>query len=285
MIAITGSTGQLGQLAIHHLLKTTDPSSIVALARSPEKANHLKEKGVTVREADYEKPATLQAALKDVKKVLFISGSEIGKRAAQHQAVVDAAKQAQVELLVYTSVLKASDSPLSLAEEHRVTEAAIKAAKLPAVILRNGWYTENYTQSVGSILQAGVMAGAAKEGKFHAAPRKDYAEATANVLLAPGDFIGKEIDLCGDQGFTLQEFASTLSELSGKSIPYQNMAGDDYKKLLMQVGLPEPFAALFADSELAAAEGWLASKERHLSQLLKRPTTPLKESMQEALNQ
>ena len=138
MIAITGANGQLGQLVIQALLKQVNASELVALVRSPEKAQNLKDLGVQVRLADYNQPATLSYALKGVDKLLLISGSEIGQRVPQHQAVIDAAKEAKIKLLAYTSILKADTSPLILAGEHKATEHAIKESGLNAVILRNG---------------------------------------------------------------------------------------------------------------------------------------------------
>ncbi|WP_136678494.1 SDR family oxidoreductase [Neptunomonas sp. XY-337] len=256
MIAVTGANGQLGQHVIQSLLKTTPAADIVALVRDPAKAEHLKSLGVTVRTADYNQSATLGDALAGVTKLLLISGSEVGQRVPQHQAVIDAAKNANLELFVYTSILKADTSPLMLAQEHKETEARIKASGLPAVILRNGWYTENYTQSVPGILQAGAVAGAAAQGRFSTAARKDYAEAAAAVLT---------------------------SEQSGKEIPYSNMPKEEFAALLVNIGLPEGFAGALADAEDHASRGWLEDNSQTLSQLLGRNTTPLSKSISEAL--
>jgi NAD(P)H dehydrogenase (quinone) len=157
-ITITGATGQLGRLVVAQLKGKVPVVDIVALARSPAKAADL---GVTVREADYAKPETLASALAGVDRLLLISSSESGPRAAQHRNVIEIAKKAGVKRIVYTSLLHTDTSPLDLATEHRQTEAELKASGIPFTILRNGWYTENYTGSIGGALAGGAFIGSA----------------------------------------------------------------------------------------------------------------------------
>ncbi len=148
MIAVTGATGQLGRLVIDALLKKVAADTLVAAVRTPAKASDIAARGVHVREADYNRPETLTAALQGVDKLLLISGSEVGQREAQHRAVIDAAKAAGVKFIAYTSLLHADKSPLSLGAEHRATEALLAASGVPYALLRNGWYTENYAASI-----------------------------------------------------------------------------------------------------------------------------------------
>ncbi len=283
MIAITGANGQLGQLVIQQLLNRTTADQIIALVRNPEQADNLRAQGVEVREADYDHPDTLTNALQGVNKLLLISGNQVGQRVAQHQAVIDAAKTAGVELLVYTSILKADQSPLGLAEEHKITEAAIAASGIANVILRNGWYTENYTQNIAAVLAHNAVVGSADEGKLHTAARVDYAEAAAVVLTDAQSHAGNIYELAGDQGFTLQEYANAIAAKTAKEIHYQPLSAADFTALLTNAGLPEGFAALLADAEAQAAKGWLADDSQTLSQLISRPTTALTTSLEEVL--
>ncbi|WP_299491834.1 SDR family oxidoreductase [uncultured Shewanella sp.] len=283
MIAITGANGQLGQLVIHSLLAKTDAKNIVALVRNLKTSQPLQQLGVEVRHADYNQPETLKTALNGVDKLLFISGSDIGRRIQQHKAVIEAAKEANVSLLAYTSILKADTSPMTLAVEHKQTEALIKESTLPATILRNGWYTENYTQNIQRVLTTGEVTGAVQAGKLYTAARKDYAEAAA-VVLTSKDHAGKVYELSGDTGFTLTEYAAEISKQTSKNIPYQNLSEEALAKQLTQIGLPEGFANILADSEVHAANGWLAEKSNTLSHLIGRATTPLSKSITEALN-
>ena len=270
-IAITGATGQLGRLVIEKLKQKLPAGDIVALARKPEKAAEL---GVSARAADYADPETLPAALAGIDTLLLISSSEVGQRAVQHGNVIDAAKKAGVKRIVYTSLLHADRSVLSLAEEHRQTEAALKASGVPHTILRNGWYSENYTGSIGPALAHGALIGSAGDGKISAAPRADYAEAAVVALTGAGHE-GKVYELAGDSAWTLADLAAEVSKQSGKTVVYQNLPEADYAAALKGVGLPEGLAAAIAGWDVGASQGALFDDGRQLSALIGRSTTPL----------
>lgn len=282
MIAITGATGQLGRLVIQNLLNTVPASQIVAAVRNPAKAAELAALGVQVRQADYAQPATLEAAFQGVTKLLLISSSEVGQRAAQHAAVIAAAQKAGVKLLAYTSILHADTSPLGLAVEHKATEAALRASGLPHVLLRNGWYTENYTASVPAALQYGAVLGSAKDGRIASAARADYAAAAAAALTRDGQ-AGKVYELAGDTAYTLAELAAEIAKQSGKPVVYSDLPEAAYAAALVQAGLLEGFAALLADSDVGASQGALFDDSHQLSQLIGRPTTPLADGVKAAL--
>jgi NAD(P)H dehydrogenase (quinone) len=283
MIVITGASGQLGRLVIAQLLETVPASRLVAAVRDPAKVADLAAKGVQVRQADYSQPATLDRAFEGAEKVLLISSSEVGQRVTQHQAVIEAAKRAGVKLLAYTSVLHADTSALGLAEEHRQTEAALAQSGVPAVVLRNGWYHENYTAGVAHAVANGAHFGSAGEGRISSAARADYARAAAVVLTAAEDQAGKVYELAGDESYTLKEFAAQIAEQSGKPVIYTDLPEADYKGALLQAGLPEFVAELLANSDTAAAKGALFDDSRQLSRLIGRPTTPMASSIAEAL--
>lgn len=285
MIAITGASGQLGRLVIENLLQHSDANNVVALARNPESIADLAARGVTVRQADYDQPETLAPALAGVDKLLLISSSAIGQRVPQHQAVIDAAKAAGVTLLAYTSILRADSSSLALAAEHKATEAAIAESGLPAVLLRNGWYNENYTQSLPMVMQTGTVISAAAEGRIASATRQDYADAAANVMISPESQAGKIYELAGDKAFTLAEYAAEIAAQSGESVQYQALDGATFAAALAGAGLPEALAGLLADTEVEAAKGGLFDNSNSLSQLIGRATTPISESIRLALAQ
>ncbi len=274
MIAVTGATGQLGHLVISALGKKTRSSGIIAAVRNPAKAKVLEAMCVQVRYADYDKPETWDTALHGVEKLLLISSSEIGQRARQHKTVIDAAKRAGVKLLAYTSVLHADTSPLGLAAEHRETEAAIRASGIPYVLLRHGWYTENYTAGVPGALARGAVYGCAGNGRISSATRADYAKADAAALLAENQ-AGKIYELAGDMAYTLNDLAVEISRQSGKTINYVNLPEADYKKALLDAGLPDPVAGLLANSDTGVSKGGLFDNSHQLSKLIGRPTTPL----------
>ena len=279
MIAITGASGQLGRLVIQELLRKVPASQLIALARKPGSVQDL---GVQARPADYERPETLAAALAGVDKLLLISSNEMGRRAPQHKAVIDAAREAGVKLLVYTSVLRAGTSPLGLAPEHAETEAYLKASGIPFVILRNGWYTENYTASIPSALAHGAFLGSAGEGRIASAARADYAAAAAAVLLLDGQ-AGKTYELAGDASYTLTDLAAEIARQSGQPVIYQDLPEAEFKGVLVGVGLPEGLAALLSDSDAGAAKGALQDEGRQLGRLIGRATTPMAASVAAAL--
>ena len=281
MIVITGATGNLGQHVIASLLKSVPAVNIIAAVRNPAKAADLAVRGVQVRQADYNDGASLDAAFKGAAKILLISSSEVGQRAQQHQNVIEAAKRAGVSLLAYTSVLRADTSPLGLAAEHVITEAAIRASGLPYTFLRNGWYMENHTEHLAPVLEHGVVLGAAQNGRFSSATRADYAAAAAAVLTA--DKPQAIYELAGDHGFTLAEYAAEVARQSGKAIVYKDLPQADFKAALVSVGVPEGFADLLADSDAGTAKGGLEDNGKQLSALIGRPTTSLFDAVKAAL--
>ena len=278
-IAITGATGQLGRLVIEQLRGQVAAADIVALARTPAKAAEL---GVAARAADYARPETLPAALAGVATLLLISSSEIGQREAQHRNVIAAARAAGVKRVVYTSLLHADRSPLSLAAEHLDTEAALKASGLAFTILRNGWYTENYTGSVAAAVAAGAYVGSSGAGRISAAARADYAAAAVAVLTSAGHD-GRTYELAGDPAFTLAELAAELSRQVGRTIPYQDLGEAGFAAALAAHGLPARFAAAIASWGTGAAQGALFDDGGTLARLIGRPTTPLASSIAAAL--
>lgn len=278
-IAITGATGQLGRLVIPKLKSRLPAGDLVALARSPKKAADL---GVAVREADYDRPGTLGPALAGIESLLMISASEVGKRASQHRNVIEAAKKAGVRWIVYTSLLHAHRSRLSLADEHRGTEAALKESGIRHTLLRNGWYTENYTASIPGALAGGAFLGSAGGGRISGATRADYADAAVAVLTGSGHE-GKTYELAGDEAFTLAGLAAELSRQTGRTIPYKDLPQGEYAKALVGFGLPEPLAKAIAGWDAAAAKGALFDDSRQLSRLIGRPTTPLATAVADAL--
>ena len=284
MIVVTGATGHLGRLVIAALLKKVPPSRIVAAVRNVEKARDLAALGVQVHYADYNQPPPWDAALKGADKVLLISSSEVGQRLKQHHVVIDAARRAGVKLLVYTSVLRADTSPLGLAAEHKETEALIRASGIPFTLLRNSWYTENYTMSISGALAQGAVYGCAGDGLIASAARADYAEAAAAVLTAENQ-AGRVYELAGDTAYTLAELAAEISRQSGKTIRYVNLPEAEYKNVLVKAGLPEPVAALLADSDTGVSKGALFDGGHQLSKLIGRPTTSLAAAVGKAVGQ
>ncbi|MBT2515754.1 SDR family oxidoreductase [Arthrobacter sp. ISL-30] len=275
-LVVTGATGQLGRLVVEALLnREVQPSDIVATGRDVARIADLAERGVQVLPVDYNDGDSLAKAFAGAEKVLLISGSEVGQRVEQHRNVIDAAKQAGVGLIAYTSVANADTTGMQLAAEHQATEEALRESGVPFALLRNSWYLENYTGQLPVYLRHGAVLGSAGEGRVSAATRADYAEAAAAVLLQD-DQAGKVYELGGDEAFTLSELAEEISEASGRPVKYQDLPFEQYTKVLTEAGLPEPYAAILADSDLGIARGDLLVSSGDLSRLIGRPATSMR---------
>jgi NAD(P)H dehydrogenase (quinone) len=279
-IVVTGATGQFGRIVVEELLRRGVPAGdVVATGRAVERLADLAERGVVVRRADYTEPETLRAAFAGADRLLFVSGSDAGQRVPQHRAVIAAAVEAGVGQVVYTSILHADTSDLLLAAEHAETERLLAESGLPRVLLRNGWYIENY--DIPGAVQNGLF-GAAGEGRISAATRADLAVAAAAVLATDGHE-GKAYEL-GGEAFTLAEFAAEISRQSGREVTYTDLPEREYVALLVGVGLPEGFAQVLADADRGAAKGALHVETDDLVGLLGRPVTPLADAVRAALS-
>ena len=281
---VTGASGHLGRLTVQALLERgLAPSDIVATARNTDAIADLAALGVETRSADYTDPTSLKEAFVGVDRVLLVSSSAVGERVAHHANVIEAAKEAGVELLGYTSIAHADTSPMLLAEEHRRTEELLAASGLPTVLLRNSWYLENYTAQIATALEHGAVLGAAGDGRVSAATRADFAAAAAAALVAD-DQAGRVYELGGDTAFTLEEYAAELATASGTPVAYHDLPAADYTAALVGVGVPEQFAAVLADSDLGLARGDLLVDSGDLSRLIGRPTTTPAEAIRTALS-
>lgn len=278
-VLVTGATGQLGSRIVQHLAKQLPTGSVVAGGRNAAKAPA----GVEFRRLDYTDTASIDAALVGVNRVVLVSGTDVGKRVPQHKAVIDAATRAGVQLLGYTSILKADTNPFLLATEHRGTEEVLAAGKLPYILLRNGWYSENYTNTAAMTIQAGVIRSASANARFSTAPRDDYAAAAAALILRDDHQPGQAYELAGSSSFSKQELAELLSRKSGKQVVVENLSEAQYIAALVQVGLPEPIAKILADSDSKSAAGWLFDDSRTLERAIGRPTVTLEKTLDAVL--
>ncbi len=282
-IAVTGATGQLGRLVVAALLDRGVPAeSIVAAVRSPEKAADLAAQGVQVRHADYAQSETLAGALRGVDRLLLISGTP-GNRVAEHGNVIEAAKQAGVELIAYTGILNAGTTTMLLAADHQATEQLIEDSGLPYAFLRNGWYSENYLMELQATLESGFV-GASGQGRFTPAARADFAEAAAAVLTDHAGETNVAYELGGDEALTMDEAAALLGEAAGKDVGYTDRPAEQYAAVLVLAGLPEPVAQVLADASAAIGRGELFTDSGDLQRLLGRPSTPIKSTFDNALN-
>ncbi|MFE9840890.1 SDR family oxidoreductase [Streptomyces goshikiensis] len=281
-IVVTGATGALGRLVVEELLGRVPADRLAVVVRNKEKAADLAERGIDVRIADYDDAESLAGAFRAGDRVLLISGSEVGRRVPQHTAVIGAAKSAGVAQLAYTGILGGPEADFELAAEHKVTEQAILDSGLPYTFLRNGWYHENYTGNLGTVLEHGAVVGSAGAGRVASAARADYAAAAAVVLTGEGH-LGRVYELSGDTAWSLAEYAAEVAAQAGRAVEYTEVPAEAHLSILTGAGLPEGFAALLVDVDAAISRGRLAATGGDLSRLIGRPTTPVSEAIAGAL--
>ncbi|MCW2773203.1 MAG: NmrA family protein [Nocardioides sp.] len=278
-IVVTGASGHLGRLVVERLLdRGVDPAGIVATGRSTDKLAELADRGVRTERLDFDDvPETVSwLAAGDV--LLLVSGSEVGKRVPQHQAVVDLAARTGVRRIAYTSAPAADDTTLALAPEHAATEGLIRASGLPFTFLRNGWYTENYEPTFAQARETGVVASSAGDGRVASAPRSDFADAAAVVLASEGHD-NAVYELSGDVAWSFDELAATFADVLGREVTYQRLTPDEHRALLVSFGLDEDTAAFVVALDQNIADGLLAVTTGDLARLIGRPTEPLAETV------
>ena len=283
-VVVTGATGQLGRLTVEALLRRGVPASdVVATGRDVTGIKDLAERGVVVRRADFTDPDSLAAAFAGAGKLLLISASvPVDERVANHRRAIDAALAAGVSLVAYTSTLRADTAATVIGATHRATEEYLRERRVPSVLLRNGWYLENYTGQLPLILQNGAVTGAAGQGRVSAASRADYAEAAAVVLTTEGH-AGAVYELGGDESFTLAELAAAVSAAAGKQITYTDLPAQELARVLAGAGLPAGLAEVLADADLGLSRGELFTGSGDLGRLIGRPATRLADAVADAL--
>lgn len=278
MIVVTGATGQLGRLVVESLLETVPATEITAAVRDPAKAAELAARGVHVRAADYNEPATLEAAFDGADKLLLISGNDPQHTVRQHAAAVEAAKRAGVRLLAYTSLVRADTVSIKAAAPHRLTEPLIRASGVPFTLLRNGIYTDHFAPQLRQAAATGVLVGSVGESRVASADRADLAVAAAAVLTGTGHE-NTVYELTGDTAWNYPELAAALSRAAGRDIEYRSVPVAEHVDLLAAGGVPRLFAEYFGDTYQGIAEGQLAEATTDLRTLIGRPTTPLAEAV------
>lgn len=283
-IAVTGATGQLGRHVVDALLnRGVSAQDIIATGRDVDRIADLADLGVTVRRADLAQQDGLEEALTGADRMLLISTTTVGDRFDNHRRAVDAARSAGVGLVVYTSTTHADTATMKLAVEHLATERYLGDSGVPHTVLRNGWYLENYLSQLATILEHHALLGAAGDGRFTPAVRRDYAEAAAVVLTTDGHQ-DRVYELGGDQVMTLSDLARTIAAASGRPVAYTDLPPEQYRDVLLGAGVPAPLADVLADSDLGLARGELLSTTGDLRTLLGRPTTSIDDSVRTAVD-
>lgn len=279
-ILITGATGMLGVKVVQALLERVPTEQLAVSVRDLAKAERFKEQRIEIRQADYEDPASLEAAFTGIDRLLLISSQgDDETRIRQHSNVIYAAERTGVGLLVYTSVSKAETSSLPVAEVHRQTEAAIIKSGIPYTFLRNNWYVENEIPVIKNVLAGGTVLTAAESGRVGWVPRVDYAEAAAAVL-ASGKHTNKIYELSGIPS-SYADMARELTSILGRRVIVRNVDDKTYQEVLIANGTPDVMAEFSLDIQRAIRKGDLDVESADLPYLMGRPAISLKQSLTE----
>ncbi|UOQ71585.1 SDR family oxidoreductase [Hymenobacter cellulosilyticus] len=280
MILVTGATGGLGHETIDSLLTTIPASEIAALVRDMSKAQDLAARGVDVRQGDYLDYSSLVSAFRGVDKLLLVSAVAFTDRVSQHRNVIDAAKEAGVKHLFYTSIQRDTDFVLpEVTESDLATEAYLKASGLIYTILHNGYYLEGLGYLIGSEVPETEIRFPAGEGKIAFVKRTDLAAATAALLTSEGHD-NQEYTLAGSEAYSFHDVARELSTLAGRPIAYTSSELEPYIAQKVAAGFPDFVATFFAQWGAATKHGMLAGTHDTVERLLGRKPTSLREYLE-----
>lgn len=258
-LLVTGASGHLGRAVVRHLLDTlhVPPARIIATSRKPETLADLAAQGVTVRAADFDQPGTLAEAFRGADRLLLVSTDallEPGKRLVQHRAAVQAAAEAGVKHVVYTSMPTPATSHVSFAPDHLGTEQALAASGLGWTFLRNAWYAENLAYTLPSALASGEWVTAASEGGIAYIARDDLARAAA-VALAADSSDNRIFTLTGTQALTARDIATKVAAATGKPLAVVGVTPEQLADGLRGHGFPPVLADVFTSFDVATAAG------------------------------
>ena len=283
MILVTGATGQFGSKAIDHLLKMgSNSSEISALVRDLDKAKSLADKGIDLRVGDYSDHGSLVNAFRGIDKLLLVSSNDrsgFEKRASQHINAINAAKQAQVKHIVYTSFVRKShfeDSAIAgFQDSHVQTEEALKKSGINYTILQNGIYLEMIPVFAGNnVAETGNILFPAQTGKASFVLREELAEAAAHVLLTESHE-NKVYQLTNSELVTFYEIANALSIPLGKEVKYSSPSVDEFEGMLTKFGVPALYIGMFIMWGSALAQGTMDVEDPTLQEILGRKPTSM----------
>lgn len=277
MIAVTGASGHLGKATLNYLVAKTDANSLVAIVRDPAKATDLSDKGIQVRTGDYTDPASLAASLAGVDTLLLISSSVVGEeRVRQHTNAVNAAKEAGVKHIVYTSATSPSANALfPAAIDHFHTENLLKESGLTYTIFRNNLYLDVLPMIIGDAAQSGQLPFPGGDGKVSYALREDIAEGLANALTSEGHE-NQIYEIGATSAWSFADIAAILGQKSDKTVDYLDIPASAYEAELAK-HLPAPVVSLYTGMAEAIKQNDFNRPDSALEKLLGRQPVNLED--------
>lgn len=278
-ILVTGATGHLGK-AVVNILADKVTADIAALVRDPAKAGDVQEKGVEIRQGDYDDYTSLVNAFEGIEKLYFVSGSDIMRRAGQHENVVNAAVEAGVRHVVYTSFQRKNetgDSPIALiVNVHVKTEQMLRESGLVYTILKHAVYADGLPTLLGKVLETGVIYQPAGDGKTSYTLRADMAEAGAVILTTPGHE-NKTYEISVNTSYSYADIANILTSVTGKTIRYVSPVPEEFRTTMLNAGVPKEYIGVMVGFSEAIRQGEFDIPDPTLEMLLGRKPVTLAE--------
>jgi NAD(P)H dehydrogenase (quinone) len=283
MIIVTGANGKLGRAVVEQLLARVPAEQVGVSVRDPEKAQGLKERGVRVRQGDFDDPASLAHAFEGASQVLIVSSNSSGKAAVRHhRTAIDIAKKAGARRILYTSHM--GSSPTSLFPpmvDHAATEAALRDSGVAFTSLRNGYYAASALFMLGNALKTGELA-APEDGPVAWTSHSDLAEVAA-IILSEEVLDGVTPNLTASEAIDLDGIAALVSELAHRPIRRIVVPDAEYRAGLVAHGFPEESADMLLGMFRASRQGEFARIDPTLARLINRPPMPLREVLKAAI--
>ena len=283
---ITGATGHLGGRVAQLLLDRKGANNLAILSRHPSGATttDFRSRGVDVREGDYANSAELREAFRGIEVLYFVSSSDVENRLAQHRNVVEAAKQAGVEHILYTSSVRKTEGPATvlhpIVDAHKQTEDWIKGSGIDYTILRHNLYAEVAPLFIGDrdqLRQSKTVYLPAQDGRVALAPRADLAEAAAIILSDPRAYRNQTLSLNGSEAVTFGEVADMLSDITGEKINYVSPEREEFRQTMQGYGVPDDAIWMTDIFSTGIAQGEFAGPADDLESILGRKTQSLRD--------
>ncbi|MDM7890788.1 NAD(P)H-binding protein [Curtobacterium caseinilyticum] len=279
MITITGATGALNGATADHLLRRLPASELVVVTRDPARAARFAERGATVRQGDYDDPAGLTTAFAGTDRLLLVSSNDpAGDTVAQHRNAVQAATDAGVGHVFYTSHQGAgAGSPFVPAQHHAATESVLAASGLRWTSLRNGFYAHSLQWLLGPWAATGMVALPA-DGPVSWTAREDAAEAAAALLLQEAPAEGP-LTITASAAPTFAELTDRLAERVGRDVGFTLVDPERWVERAVGAGQDERMVRFLLGMYQAAGDGWFAGTDPTLRTLLGREPRPADDAL------
>ena len=291
-IVVTGASGAFAKMVTGLLLKTVSPSELILVTRKPAALADLAARGAQVRCGDFDDPAGLATAFAGGDRMLLISTLDVGpRRRSQHKNAVDAAVQAGVKHIVYTSSAGIHPhSPAFVIVDHLETEEALRRSGVAFTVLRDSQYAEVIATMIAPLAVAtGQWVSSAKEGCMAFVSKHDCVASAAAVLTTPGHD-GAVYEITGPELLSFRDAARIASEVTGKPIDYVVVSHDEMQARFDAAGIPRRYvegmvleqqgpwgSEEMMSYERAIREGYFAVCSRHVELITGRPAQSLRD--------